>query len=549
MNEKELQKLFRENEYGIKLVQYYEQIDNNQFAYQVHVGGEVTGVQLPALIALNKLYIYLNPDNDHKALEYLTHSLQQINTYICDNIEGEGTDKKFAQQVLKDLEEHEQSFILYRNMKGRHANVIKYSKEDGKYYRTVYNAGANPYDESDKFSIEDKQKLKSYRQKSSSKFPIYSALKYHMQEKYGIGKIIYEDIMESRLSVYRTIGISDEEVKKNNISRLDSISPISDKVVSAQTKGNCSTRCWRECMRHNLPPAEFRNLHDLINNVPYSAMLKAIGIDPKNVPYLSIEELKDRKNQIVNSIEEIENKVSNLQGNPENETEIPLQVKPILALQAEACQIQNLFDIAAKGIGYTREGKNILVTTQAQEFSAGWTKLHEGSKELIKELYPKIFEKGVEDIDLVLLRDSSTILVEKVLVRIILNVMLKEDRLDKKNFNWPNILPIWQMECINSPDIDLRMKAIILAGMSKEQRKELNFINTYPDNATPSEIYQILRRDAKLRNDLKPIESSMKENFPKVKDYLAKNLKPKTFREIEQEKSKTMQSKSLSQGL
>ncbi|XVN43306.1 MAG: hypothetical protein RCG15_03240 [Candidatus Rickettsia vulgarisii] len=68
--------------------------------------------------------------------------MQDISKYLQKNLaysknpQNEENYKEFAKQVLKDLESTGQAFLNYTNFNGEHANFIKYSKENGKYYST-----------------------------------------------------------------------------------------------------------------------------------------------------------------------------------------------------------------------------------------------------------------------------------------------------------------------------------------------------------------------------------------------------------------------------
>ncbi|XVN43307.1 MAG: hypothetical protein RCG15_03245 [Candidatus Rickettsia vulgarisii] len=129
--------------------------------------------------------------------------------------------------------------------------------------------------------------------------PINPVTKHSMKENYGIGKIIEEDIIESRLSANNMI--TNKQVNKNNVQRIDlSSSNNSNRIVNSQKWGNCSTRSIRELLRDNILEFVFHDFYQYITDTPYSEMLKNAGIEysPNQQDVLNKEELENIQNHI-----------------------------------------------------------------------------------------------------------------------------------------------------------------------------------------------------------------------------------------------------------
>ena len=276
----------------IKLVQYYEQSGNPAFKDNgVDVEGTIPAIVFPGYRALIELYVASNkeiPKEQLEKLQYISGYLQKNLDYVTNYSDTEEEkNKKFAAQILEDLETKGEAFIHYNNFKGGHINWIKYSKENDQYFRTFYNVGGvetgTVIDEIPEHIFAFIEKTSVLMEKagilnSKGINPVTPALKYAIKEEYGIENIIYEDIKESALS--EKAEINSREVKRNDKLRLNPYDlSASGIVVNAQKKSNCSTRSIRELLRDNLSQDLFRDLYNFITTKPYSQMLQQSNLE------------------------------------------------------------------------------------------------------------------------------------------------------------------------------------------------------------------------------------------------------------------------------
>lgn len=489
MNKEELEKLVNDNEFSIKLVQHYEQIDNpllyDRKGLLNTLLNDVQGVSEILSLAGYKglIELYLATHNNCQKLQNISDHLQK-NLIYSRNPQNEENDKEFAKQVLKDLEETGKAFISYINFNGEHANFIKYSKENGKYYRTFYNAG----DDQNAGLIGNITMAANYISKEI--VPINPVTKHSMKENYGIGKIIEEDIMESRLSSDQAV--TNKQVNKNNAQRIAlSSSNNSNRIVNSQKWGNCSTRCIRELLRDNIPESDFRAFYQYITNTPYSEMLKNAGIKyiPNKENIINIKTLKNSEEQIESLDKKIEtlnkeNDTLQKSQNPstENYSKIKKNQEQIIN---NLSMISNIMksQVLVKSGGYTVRTKEVFIYFTANEF-ANKNKLN---SELAENLWLKMFDKSLKGIDLPL-----TNLLIKPVKQHLLSAIKENKKLTTENFD--KILKNWQDKCMGDPSIELIIKAPILASMSEEeQRKELNLIKGYKKEVSKLEVIDIYK--------------------------------------------------------
>ncbi|MFY9589302.1 hypothetical protein [Rickettsia endosymbiont of Halotydeus destructor] len=233
-------------------------------------------------------------------------------------------------QNVENIESQNSAYISYINISDigeKHANIIKYSKENDKYYRTIYNAGMDADIDNNKLdqSIKDKlvaaSKNKSYKGLNAPLIPIYSAIKFPLKTKYqskeGIKKVMLQELKDSRNSsknnvrAHRhTIVQHKKDIEEHHKKFFDN--PIVDDkalMTNAQFLGNCTTRSIREALRHNIDSSTFRELYNYVTKIKPSEMLEMLESKIKSYENRYGKSLTARIKDFVTAVIKSEEKV------------------------------------------------------------------------------------------------------------------------------------------------------------------------------------------------------------------------------------------------
>ncbi len=223
----------REYEYEAKATQYREMLDDARTYdkstkdYNLGSAHFITASGYKALLGAYKA---LNPDeNTDKKLDHFMDGLDEIykQSFSVHNLTNSNKLppaeqlKKFLEEttdkIYDKLQKTGEAYLSYSNAPtntGLHANVIKYSKENGKNYRIIYNAGAGVRADNSKLNQTPKDQLSKINEtieaRSKAKF---SSIKYELKNQTD------KEVKDSILSINEIEAI---KAHNNKINRFKS---------------------------------------------------------------------------------------------------------------------------------------------------------------------------------------------------------------------------------------------------------------------------------------------------------------------------------------
>ncbi|MEY4463938.1 MAG: hypothetical protein RLZZ81_909 [Pseudomonadota bacterium] len=339
----------REYEYEAKATQYREMLDDartydkSTADYQLGSAHFITASGYKALLGAYKA---LNPDeNTDKKLDHFMGGLDEIykQSVLVSNLTNstklppaeqlKNFLEKTTDEIYDKLQKTGESYLSYTNAPtntGLHANVIKYSKEDGKIYRTFYNAGGGAVSDNLKLDIKSKAQLPIYKENELRYTPLFSTIKYEFKEQSdkGIKNVISREIENNVFSILFSKNKNDitslnDKIKKANLEDFINPTANTERIVTGQTLGNCSSRSIREALRDNVPDSEFREIYDFITQNQVSQIILNLEKEQKhlantlNITLIKEPEVKDqhltnKTDLFINTFQEEINKGLNL---------------------------------------------------------------------------------------------------------------------------------------------------------------------------------------------------------------------------------------------
>lgn len=180
---------------------------------------------------------------------------------------------KVTSETTRLLSEIESKGVAFSNAghqgDAAHFTLAKYTKENGKYYKTEYNAGYASESVGLK-TVKFKSQRGDQKATTSRRDQVYGVVKKEISAK-NIEKVIRRDLdREYRTnpkSIKQTI---DRAIKDESIEFKVGSTIKESKIVASQKLGNCTTRGIREMLRDNIPPSHFHNMYDMVTKDSYS---------------------------------------------------------------------------------------------------------------------------------------------------------------------------------------------------------------------------------------------------------------------------------------
>lgn len=366
----------REYEYEAKATQYREMLDDartyDKSTKNYDLGSAyhfITASGYKALLGAYKaLHLDKSPD---KKLDNFMDGLDGIykQSFITSDLIVSTTLpteqlKKFLKEatdeVYDKLQKTGEAYLSYTNAPtnaGLHANVIKYSKENGKNYRTLYNAGGGAVTNNLKLDTKSKAKLPTYKEEEVRNIPIFSTIKYELKDQsdQGVKNVISREIENSVFSILfsknkESITAHNDKINKANLEDFINPTANTDSTVTGQTLGNCSSRSIREALRDNIPDSEFREIYDFITQNQVSQIILNLEKEQKHIadtlnitlikePEVKDQHLPNKTDLFINTFQEKINKGLNLSTDKsigENKLPIPnniLRYEPIAQIE------------------------------------------------------------------------------------------------------------------------------------------------------------------------------------------------------------------------
>ncbi|WP_081257895.1 hypothetical protein [Orientia tsutsugamushi] len=281
---KKVYEKFKSYSYEIKQVQHYESVD-----YTEDIDKEEHSVDIPGIASFEQAlkgyqllidcYLILS-DNACLELEEMSYHINEMFKHRLYIDLADGFDRKYYKNLLSkridDIENKKAAYIAHVEravfsredgtiVDGKHATIVKYSKDDNGYYKIIYNAGYGVRKAN--MALQDKEellkvaKITDYKDKTLNGY--YSGIKYYIPEDISSTEEI-EELITAEL------------YDRAHQSSFNNPSAASTKLVTQQLYGNCTTRCIREALRDNIDEAVFRDLYCFITLVPYSSKLKML---------------------------------------------------------------------------------------------------------------------------------------------------------------------------------------------------------------------------------------------------------------------------------
>lgn len=246
------------NEYEVHLAQRRERADvagAQVTAYEDH--GAYTVNSLVGHGILFDCYRQLSSDSisegDSEKLSLLSRGFQQMAALASYDCVNSAKAQELAIGVLDEFSE-DNPIYLASNTKGHHF-VIKYSIEDGEYYRTMYDAGDN--------TVEGRDTVFFDRVMPEGVEATEIGAGTSMRKEKVVDK--------ESLKVALEHDIKFKELNKRHLPSSVEVegAEYGSKEVVGQKTTNCNTRSNREMLRYEMPEAHFRSMYDMLQRSSY----------------------------------------------------------------------------------------------------------------------------------------------------------------------------------------------------------------------------------------------------------------------------------------
>ncbi len=501
----------REYEYEARATQYREMLDDARTYdkstkdYDLGSAHFITASGYKALLRAYKA-LHENPD---KKLDNFMDGLDEIykQSFSARNLTGSNklppTEqlKKFLEKTTNEiydkLQKTGEAYLSYSNAPtntGLHANVIKYSKENGKNYRIMYNAGAGVRADNSKLNQTPKDQLSKINEtieaRSKAKF---SSIKYELKEQSdkGVKDLIYKEIRDSIFSILSINELEAIKAHNNEINRFKSeqlINPTTDprRTVTGQTLRNCSSRSIREALRDNVPDSEFREIYDFIT-----------------------------QNQVSQIISNLESEQRNLANN----LDIPLAKEQSISNTTDQNQFQkdiansatNYFDTFFYNEGHTPSTREKLFSKVAEESNLKYVKID--LVDFLSTVFP------YKDTNLPITKDLLKPVINHIQTCFEdheiapTKTVLENYRLYKSNKE--QIIKELSEKCLNDKDVNILIKAQVQAKI--ENRPSIDIFRQMKQSNTNPKSLELSEGHKKLDDVIKDMAQKYKMTIPEAK--------------------------------
>lgn len=288
---------FKDNIYEIQDVLFKESLDRageyDNVVDELSLGSHhyITATGYETLLKAYKvLHNIQNETFDHAIVDCQELFIQD---FLLRHLKREFKKEILYDRVLKNLQNHSYAVLSYSNKTNRgegHANVLVYSKENDKYYRSIFNRGSGALRENSimpewqSYHVAHLQEIKN-----NNKFPIFPAIKYPVKNSSyeAVQNCIAADI-DNMISYHENRDPSiltklNQAVQERRASLFDVPVPLNaTTLTSEQSISNCTTSSIREFLRYCFQAQNedglhiFRDFYDFTSTVTYPEILQLL---------------------------------------------------------------------------------------------------------------------------------------------------------------------------------------------------------------------------------------------------------------------------------